>query len=56
MIVFTDENLQIHQDARNRKSKKLRLGRFYLAAGRRSGVSPKSPTVRSWQLFLSRLA
>ena len=53
MIVFTDANLQIHQDARNLKSKKLRLGRHYLSMSRRSGVSEKSPTVRSWQLFLT---
>ena len=52
-INFTDANLQIHQDARNLKSKKLRLARHYIAMARRSGVSEKSPTFRSWQLFLT---
>ena len=52
-INFTDANLQIFQDARNLKSKKLRLARHYIAMARRSGVSEKSPTFRSWQLFLT---
>ena len=54
MLHFTDNNLKIHQVARDRKAKHLRIGCKHLSVARRLGLSEKSTTFRYWSAFLSQ--